>query len=80
MNGGGVRRVGVVLVAYVAGAWLVLGVAGWVGPALALPDLFPRLLMRGLALGLLLALVLAWHYPRIGHHGRPPREHDGEGS
>jgi len=72
MSKGGGRRIAIVLVAYLVVAWLVLGVAEWARPVLALPVLFPRILRNGLALGLPLALLLAWYYPKMGHHGGEP--------
>ena len=67
---GGLRRSVMVGVAYVVGAWLVLGLAGWLRGVLALPGLFTILLRWGLGGGLLVALLLAWHYPKLGHDGR----------
>ena len=72
MNQGAVRRIAVVLIAYAVVAWLVLGVAEWARPVLALPVLFPRLLRNGIAVGLPIALLLAWYYPSMGHHGGEP--------
>jgi len=72
MKQGGLGRIAVVLIAYVVVAWLVLGVAEWARPVLALPVLFPRLLRNGLAVGLPIALLLAWYYPSMGHHGAEP--------
>ena len=69
MSQGAVRRIAVVLIGYLVVAWLVLGVADWARPVLALPVLFPRLLRNGLAAGLPIALLLAWYYPSMGHHG-----------
>lgn len=63
---------------YALAAALVLGVAGWARPVLALPALFPRALRTALIGGLPVALVLAWHYPRIGHHGAAP-DREGQG-
>ena len=71
MNGAA-RRAALVLVAYVCVAVLVIAVADWVRPVLALPASFPRLLRGLLALGLPVALLLAWHYPKLGHHGMNP--------
>lgn len=60
------RRVLLVLIAYAAGAWLVLLLAGWLGRVLALPPLFATL-VRGLAIvGLPVAIMLAWRYPELG--------------
>ena len=68
------RRVLVVGSTYLVVSWLVLRVAGWARVVLVLPDLFLALLRWGLAGGLVVALVLAWYYPSLGHHGSPPRE------
>ncbi len=59
------RRIACVLIAYVLVAWTVLQVAGWARPALALPVLFDTLLRGALAFGVPVAVVMAWHYPRI---------------
>lgn len=66
MSGSAVRRVLIVLLFYAAVAWLVLGGAGWLQTALALPRLFDDLLRLGLALGVPIAVVIAWRYPRLG--------------
>ena len=66
------RRALVVGAGYVATAWVVLRVAAWVRPIFALPELFLVLLRWGVVLGLPVAVLLAWHYPRLGHHGAPP--------
>ena len=39
-----------------------------------------RLLRTGLLLGLPLALLVAWNYPRIGRHGAPPEAPDADDS
>lgn len=70
------RRLAVVLLAYVAVAGAVWVVAGWARRVLALPASFLDLLGIGLALGLPLAGLLAWHYPKLGHHGMHPDEAD----
>lgn len=59
------RRVAVVVLLYVAGAWLVLSLGGWLRRALVLPPLFDTLLHAGLVAGLPVAAVLAWSYPRL---------------
>jgi hypothetical protein len=75
---GGLRRVALVLVAYVVVAWIVIALAGQVQPLLALPGSFVRILRAGLGLGLPVALLVAWNYPRIGHHGaHPPDREEG---
>jgi hypothetical protein len=66
---GGPRRVVLVAVGYLTTAVVVFRAADWVRPVLALPAAFTRLLGVGLAAGLPLALLLAWHYPKLGHHG-----------
>ena len=76
MNAGGLRRVVLVGLAYGVVAAFVLSVAGWIRPILALPADFPRLLRVMVTVGFPIALLIAWHYPNIGHHGAPP---EGEG-
>ena len=66
MSGSAVRRVLIVLLVYAAVAWLVLGGAGWLQTALALPQLFDDLLRLGLAVGVPIAIVIAWRYPHLG--------------
>ena len=73
MNDGALRRVVVTGLAYGAVGLLVLAVAGWVRPVLALPAAFPRMLRVMLLGGFPVALLIAWHYPRIGHHGGTPQ-------
>ena len=60
------RRVVLVVLAYLAGAWLVLGFASWLRGVLALPRLFSTLLALGLLAGLPLAAFFAWRYPDLG--------------
>lgn len=72
MNGEVARRVAGVGLAYLVGAVLVVGVVDWVRPVLALPALFSRLVRVALAAGFVIALLLAWQYPRLGHHGATP--------
>jgi hypothetical protein len=76
MSGGAVRRTVLVLLLYALGAWAVLLVGGWLSRVLALPMLFDRLLQIGLYLGVAVAALLAWHYPRLaagsGDAGGPP--------
>ena len=43
-----------------------MGVSGWVRRALALPSLFETLLRGGLLLGVPIAVLAAWYYPRLG--------------
>ena len=66
MSGSAVRRVLIVLLFYAAVAWVVLGGAGWLQTALALPQLFDDLLRLGLVLGVPIAMVIAWRYPHLG--------------
>ena len=66
------RRVGLTLTCYAAGAWAVLAGAAWLRRALALPELFGASLRGALVVGLPVALLVAWRYPEIGHHGDPP--------
>lgn len=63
------RRILIVLAGYLVTAWVVMGLAGWLAGVLALPPLFDRLLVWGVALGLPVALIIAWKYPDIGHYG-----------
>ncbi len=69
MDAGAVRRVLIVLFAYLATAWVVLRAADWLAGLLALPPLFDQLLLWGVALGFPAALAIAWKYPEIGHYG-----------
>lgn len=64
--------------AYGVVAALVLGVAGWIRPVLALPATFPRMLRVMVAVGFPIALLIAWHYPNIGHHGAGPGSEEGK--
>jgi hypothetical protein len=74
---GGLRRVALVGLAYLLLAGVVVVVADRVRALLALPAAFPWLVRLGLVLGLPVALVIAWSYPRIGYHGAvPPRGED----
>ena len=44
---------------------------------LALPDLFSRVLLTGLILGVPISATVAWIYPNIGLSGRSqPDEHE----
>ena len=70
------RRALAVGAGYVVAAWVVMRVAGWARVVLVLPELFLVLLRWGVGLGLPVALLLAWHYPSLGHHGAPPSEED----
>lgn len=74
MKSGGLRRVVLVGLAYGVVAVLVFAVAGWVRPILALPAAFPRMLRMMVGVGFPVALLIAWHYPNIGHHGAVPGE------
>ena len=66
MKGGEVRRVALLLAAWVVLAWLVLGAAGWVERTLALPPLFRTGIVAFLLLGLGLGIPLAWRLPDVG--------------
>ena len=68
---GALRRTLLVLLAYAAGAWLVLLVGSWLRRVLSLPMLFEQLLHGGLLLGVVVAGILAWHYPRLATHEEP---------
>ena len=61
------RRVAVVLLAYAAFVVLLLPFLDGLQRLLFLPDLFLTLAGVGLALGLPVALVLAWRFPDIGN-------------
>lgn len=56
-----------VLVAYALGTALILPALGWLQRLLFLPELFLRMAWGGLALGVPLAVFLAWRYPDIGN-------------
>lgn len=66
------RRVFAVLLGYAAVAWLALLFGGWLRRLLALPGLFEVLLRWGLVLGVPIAVLIAWHYPSIGHGDAGP--------
>lgn len=66
------RRALAVGAGYAVTAWVVMRVAAWARVVFALPDLFLVLLRWGVGLGLPVAILLAWHYPSLGHHGAPP--------
>lgn len=70
------RRVSLTLVAYVAGAWVVLGAAAWVRRELALPEMFEGLLRAGAWIGAVAAALLAWHYPTIAGGGDSASDRD----
>ncbi|MDE3005809.1 MAG: hypothetical protein ACPGPI_01480 [Longimicrobiales bacterium] len=72
MDTGAARRILIVLLGYVVTAWVVLLLAEWLARVFALPPLFDTLLRWGIGLGLPVALLIAWRYPEIGHHGRDP--------
>ena len=60
------RRTLTVSLIYLAGAYLVLLLGGWLRRVLALPPLFHTLLTWGLWLGAPVAALLAWYYPKLG--------------
>lgn len=64
-SGSPLRRVAVIVLLYVAAGWVVLSLGGWLRRVLVLPPLFDTLLRAGLAVGLLVAVALAWSYPRL---------------
>ena len=66
------RRVALVFVGYVVVAAIVTVFAGWAATLFALPPLFGTLLRWGIGLGFPVALLIAWKYPEIGHHGEVP--------
>ncbi len=69
LPGDAIRRAGITIVVYPVVAWVVFQIAKWFRRVLALPSLFESLLLYGLLGGFLLALALAWHYPKLGHGG-----------
>lgn len=69
------RRVVWVLVFYVVAAAIVLQGGFWLQRVLFLPPLFGRLLVGMVALGIPVAIALAWRYP---HLGEPTRDGTGE--
>ena len=69
MRGLPLRRVVIVLTAYLVLGWVVLGVAEWARRVLALPSQFETLLRYGMLLGAPLSALLAWNYPALGQGG-----------
>lgn len=72
MNRAALVRAAWTAVVYPPVAWLVLVVAIRVRVLLALPASFVEILRWSLFGGFAVAVVLAWHYPKLGHHGAPP--------
>ena len=71
------RRVIVVLLSYAVGSLIVFLSASVVSRMLALPELFPRILLTGLILGVPISATIAWIYPNIGLSGRSqPDQHE----
>ena len=71
------RRVIVVLLSYAVGSLIVFLSASMVSRMLALPELFPRILLTGLIFGVPISATIAWIYPNIGLSGRSqPDEHE----
>jgi len=66
MNAAAARRVVILLVGWVALAWLVLRGAGWLQQLLALPPMFRQAIVGLLLVGLVLSVPLAWRLPSIG--------------
>jgi adenylate cyclase len=56
------RNVFRVAIAYLAGAWLLIEVAGTLFPAFGVPDWAVRFVVIVLALGFLPALIISWAY------------------
>jgi TolB-like protein/Tfp pilus assembly protein PilF len=56
------RNVFRVAIAYLAGAWLLIEVAGTLFPAFGVPDWAVRFVVIVLALGILPALIISWAY------------------
>lgn len=54
------RNVSKVAVTYLASAWLLLQLIGEIGPILQLPDWLPRVALLVVAIGFIVAVVLAW--------------------
>ena len=70
------RRVIIVLLSYAVGSVIVFLGASVLSRILALPDLFSRVLLTGLTLGVPISITVAWIYPNIGLSGRSqPDEH-----
>ncbi len=61
-----IRRVAMVLTVYVVVAWIVLQLAEWLRGVLALPPLFDTLLLGMIAVGVPVAVLVAWRYPDVG--------------
>ena len=78
MGDGALRRTLLVLLAYAAGAWVVLLVGSWLRRVLSLPLLFEQLLHGGLLLGVAVAGLLAWNYPRLAMEWDAEAVGDGE--
>ena len=55
-------------VAYAAGAWALLEVVGFAADSFGWPVITKQLAMLGLALGLPIAIVLAWYHGDRGYH------------
>ncbi len=66
-----------VLLAYGAGAWVIVLAADWFRRAFALPGIFETLLYGGLILGAPLAAMMAWRYPDLGNDGVPAADRNG---
>lgn len=69
------RRVVWVLIAYAVGAAIVLQGGFWLSRVLVLPQLFDRLLVGMVVLGIPVAVFMAWRYPHLG----TPTEDEGRG-
>ncbi len=61
-----IRRVLWVMLAYAVGAAVVLPMLDWLQRVLALPPQFGTLARGGMLLGVPLAILIAWHYPKLG--------------
>lgn len=66
MNRSAVARVGIVLVGYALGAWLLLPMLDGLQRVLFLPEMFGWMARAALLLGIPVAVVLAWRYPDVG--------------
>lgn len=59
------RRLLAVGLAYLVGGWVVLLFGSWLRRLLALPPLFETLLAWGVYGGFVVAMAIAWSYPRL---------------
>lgn len=69
--GAALRRAAKVLVAYAVGAALLWSALPAIARTFLLPELFGVLARGALVLGVGIAVVVAWRYPRMGVGGGP---------